>query len=258
MKKTIIASTLLITFIALITVLFSVVFCLRQQSVTFLDQNITYSKDEILSTAGLKNGESIFMIDKDKAIENIESTYPDLKVVHISTTSLTKIDIRVKKRHELFYIQSENKYYILDQDLKVLDILSSEPSLIKIDLEYSKAHKKGDFILTDKASITADLFVAVYTTMLESEGADAYNEMGAKIEKISFSTAHILTGEYGRIIITLKSGIQFDIGRPNINLQNKLNICYHAMLTDDVDDTTGIVRIYYDADGTEHFGYFTN
>lgn len=258
MKKTIIASTLLITFITLIAILFSVVFCLRQQSVTFLDENIAYSEVEILSSAGLKNGESIFMIDKDKAIANIESIYPDLKVVQISTTSLTKIDIRVKKRHELFYIQSENKYYTLDQDLKVLDILSNEPSLIKIDLEYSKVQKKGDFILIDKANITADLFVAVYTTMLESEGADAYIEMTDKIEKISFDIAHTLSGEYDRIIIALKSGIQFDIGRPNENLQHKINVCYQTMITDDVNDSSGVIRVYYDADGTEHFGYFAH
>ncbi len=256
MKKTLIVSTLMVTLIALISVLFSVVFCLRQQSVTFLDEDITYSPEEIVAMAGFKNGESIFMLDKDRAIDNIESKFPNLKVVQISTNSLTKIDIRVKKRHKLFYIQSQDQYYILDEDLKVLDIYTNQPNLIKVNDEITADHNKGDFILDDKSNTMANLFVAVYTTMLESEGADAYAEMVSKISEISFDKGYTLDGEYERVIITLDSGIKFDIGRPNINLQNKLNICYHAMLTDDVDDTTGIVRVYYDADGTEHFGYF--
>ncbi|MFQ6752190.1 MAG: cell division protein FtsQ/DivIB [Clostridia bacterium] len=248
----------MISFIALIAILFSVVFCLRSQHVTFLNEDISYSAEEIVSTAGLKNGKSIFMLDKDRAIDNIESKFPDLKVVQISTNSLTKIDIRVKKRHELFYIQSGEQYYILDEDLKVMDISSDLPALIKLDIEISEQVKKGEFIFADKKDITSDLFVAVYTTMLESEGSDAYAEMIGKIGELSFVKGYTLDGEYDRVIITLKSGIKFDIGRPDINLQYKLNVCYQAMLTDDVDDTVGIVRVYYNADGSEHFGYFEN
>ncbi len=263
MKKTIIATSIITIFIALIAVLFGAVFCLRNQCVTFLDEDIAYTKAEILSASQLKNGEPIFMIDKDKAISNIESAYPNIKVVQISTTDLMSIDIRVRTRYSTYYLENEseegNTYYVLDEGLKVLDIVGDEPiDLIKINHTIEGAYAKGDFVMDDESDLMANLYRSVYTTALPetSTGKQAHLDICALITSVSFDKGYTLSGDYDRIIITLRSGVILDIGRPNSDLENKMNKCFSAI--EQCSYTNGRVRIYYNQDNVELFEYFEN
>ena len=157
-KKSIITLSIIGFIIALIGILFGAVFRLLSQKVTVPKlQIVEVSKKDIISAAGLKNGQSIFMIDKQKAIDNVEKKFPNIKVIEINTTSLTEINIRVRTRYEMFYAEFENKYFIMDEDLKVLNILeknlesgtSNEPKhLINIesDLNIDEKTKICDFV----------------------------------------------------------------------------------------------------------------
>ena len=160
-----------------IAVLFGAVFCLKNQSVKVVDgSTLTVDDNEIILTADFKRGESIFLIDKNKAIDNIESKYPHLKVVQIKTTGITSIEICVRTRYEMYYTQANEKYYIFDEDLKVLEIIEeisneNEPKhLTKIEigkLEISTSTKVCDFVGTKKQqNIVYDSFQAFLSAAL--------------------------------------------------------------------------------------------
>ena len=128
MKKGAVITLSIVALILVLTgVLFGAVFCLRTQKVVVLGETpVTISKEDIVSAAGFKKGESIFLLDKEKAISNIEAKHAEIKVVQIKTTSVTEIEIRIRARHKMFYTTFGENYFILDEDLKVLDIISSE------------------------------------------------------------------------------------------------------------------------------------
>ena len=105
-KKRIIILSVLLGIVTLLIILFGVVFCLRKIEISPLsaeeyplymyqinekgnvdtDDNgkkiqINLTNDMILKAAGLKKGTPIFSVNKEKAKNNIEKTYPSLKVV---------------------------------------------------------------------------------------------------------------------------------------------------------------------------------
>ena len=148
----------LILFVMLIVlniVLFGFVFVLKKQSVEYID-DVKISQENIIKAAGLENGKSTLLIDKESAIKNIEEAYPQIKVIQIETISLFEIKIAVKTRYELYYVSLNNKHYILDEDLKVLNIVEQEPlHLIKItnDLGVSENTKKCSFVGSENQKV---------------------------------------------------------------------------------------------------------
>ena len=252
--------------IVLNIVLFGAVFRLRKQSV-IIGEDVTYSSKEIIDAAGLKNGKSIFLLDKEKAINNIETKYADLKVVQIKTTSVTEIEIKVRKRYETYCIKNLGSYYILDQDLKVLNIFSDEDvenvakaeNLVQIKTKLTGLDaetKLADFIgNSNQQNMSYNLFAAVYTTQMPEKetGSAAHLKFATIIDEISFDLGYTAGGEsYNRLIVKTKQGMQFDIGKATNELERKINLCFTAMgSTQIADKTIGTITIAYDEQGKE-------
>ncbi|MBO5954666.1 MAG: FtsQ-type POTRA domain-containing protein [Clostridia bacterium] len=245
-KKGIIWLSILVFIIVLIGVLFGTVFCLRSQSVTRMgDTPIEISNEEIIKTANLKNGQSIFMLDKDQATKNIETTYPYVKVVQIKTTGVTKIDIVIRARHNMYYTEFNENFYIFDEELKVLAIntaIDDAPAVEPTNLTHlengvlniTSETKAGDFVGTDyEVQVAQQLYIAMVTTVTKPEGdgedstevyftrAD-FVDMIRDVEFEEYST-------FNKIIITTKHGVKLDIENPTSNLQNKINICFSTI-----------------------------
>lgn len=259
-KKSIIWLAIFATLIALIGILFGAVFCLRNQSVKVVDgSTLLVESNEIINTAGLKNGKSIFILDKETAINNIEKKYPHIKVVHIKTIGLRSIEICVRTRHEMYYAEANEKYYVLDEDLKVLDIIEetsseSEPTnLTKIatgDLNIPSTTEICDFIGSEhQRQVAYDLFVAMNTVVTKMDGE---NEVYLTREDIC-NTVKTLEFEnfnsFNKIIITTSHGVVLDIEKPESNLQSKINVCFSTIeqFIEDANDKEkgGTIKIYY-------------
>ena len=255
-KKSIIISSILLSIVALMTILFGAVFRLRNVSVEVQPgANITVTNDKIVESANLKKGKSIFMLDKQSAINNIEQTYAEIKVVQIKTTNLMSVKIIVRERKEMFYAEHNSAYYCLDEDLKVLRLTEVEPTnLIKIttDIGITSNTKKCDFMSQDYAKITYDMFVGMYTNV-KVEGRYAEREdMCNLVESIEIKTAHALTEdgnggfEYTNLILKTRAGVVMQIANPNTDLGRKINICFAAYFNPKVDNTKGRIVIKYD------------
>ena len=252
--------------IVLITVLFSAVFRLKKQTIV-ASADVTYSSEEIVKAAELKRGQSIFLIDKEKATNKIEAKFADIKVIQIKTTSLTEIEIKVRKRYPTYYIKNLGSYYVMDQDLKVLNIVADSEAeqianienLVKITTKPQNLNvetKVADFLGSEnEQNMSYNLFSAVYSTKIPTTitGAQSYTEFCNLIEEISYDKGYTANGQvYDRLIVKTKQGISFDIGKATNDLTRKINLCFTAIESEEIlDKTIGTITISYDETGKE-------
>ena len=271
-KGQIIAISIVSGVLVLLLAMFGFVFCLRKEKVTFIgdaEKNLNITSEQIIKTAGFKHGRSIFMLNKDKATQNIERAYPYIKVVEIKTISAIQVEIRVRARSEMYYIERLNQFYIVDEELKVLRIVNREA----VDSEAKLSHLTK--IVSDKFGITGNtvasdflrgqadrnlfynLFNAMYTCVKIDGEFLTREQISALIPKIEFDTGYSLDEAYTRIILTTSEGVKIDIGKPEQNLQYKINVCFSAfnILSED-EKKSGTIKFLYLADGTVKAGYF--
>ncbi len=264
--------------LAIIAILFGVVFCLRREEVVVVNNeaNIEISSDEIINSAGLKHGTSIFMLDKDTAINNIEKEFPYIKVIQIKTVSVIKVEIHVRSRVETFYVQNQNKYYILDEELKVLRILETgideniEETLNNLivlnlsDLGITSNTVVADFLSTEYyRQVINDLYGALYSTAMLDLDSDGQTEYLSRadiidvIDSVEFDVGYSLDEAYTRVILNLNNGFKIDIGKPEENLSYKVNVCFSAYnKLSEEQKATGSIKYYYTAEGEAKAGYF--
>lgn len=260
-KFKIVLLSILILLIALAAVLFGAVFRVREQNIVAVGEDVEYCnnlKDEILNAGNIKNGSSIFMLDKQSAINNIEKTYPYVKVVQIKTTGVTSIEIKVRKRYEMFYATANGKFYVLDEDLKVLRITDLLPNAILFNvtkLSITNNTKEGDFVGSDYyRSVANDLVAGLYSNALLDRA-----EMIDAIAEISFNKGVTLHEEYNRLVLLTQTGVEMDICKPEDNLAQKINICFSIYQDDDFTEqqqSEGRIKIYLDENGNQKVGYF--
>ncbi len=273
-KKGIITLSIFAVLLALIGVLFGAVFCVRTQKVTVEGAGIVdITKNDIVKAGEIKKGKSIFLLDKESAIEKIEKTYPKIKVIQIKTESITKINIRVRLRYEMFYAELNNQYYVMDEDLKVLKItaqITDVENLTKLkadDIKLTKSTHLADFVGTNKQrKITSSLYHAMITTFKKDSGGDkVYFERADVIDMIK-SVDFETFNTFDKIIIKTKYGVKLDIENPKDDLQNKINICAATINTflkyneDEIDtnndkEKSGTIRIYFDLEDKQHCIY---
>lgn len=292
----VLAAILLLTII-----LFGFVFRLRHQKVVIVGDDELYeyvenektplSKSKILSAAGLKNGKSTFLIDKAQAINNIEQAFPYVKVIQISTTGVSTIEIRLTCRYEMFSykLEDNSNYYILDEDLKVLSITKQNPELPIINpislknngetnveniLKISSKTKVGDFVGSKYyRNVISNLYTSIYrSALLEDETGNlnfaesskthyaSREEIKQIITSVEFKTGNTLTETYTRIILTTNCGIKIDIGKPEEDLLNKVNLCFLTINQMDEENflKQGTVQYGYDKNGQARPIYVTN
>ena len=115
-------------FLALIVVLCSTLFTVR--SVTFSwDTEKTYLADytDGEMSGSVKKGQSVFLLNKSEIESALEQKYAYLKVRKVEIMFPNKLIIHVSERVNLYALKIENnKYAILDEYSKVLDIVTSE------------------------------------------------------------------------------------------------------------------------------------
>lgn len=265
-KKYIIISSIIAGVLAILLILFGAVFVLRKQSVVFIDdanQALNISENDIINTAGLKKGKSIFMLDKDKATANIESTYPYLKVVQIKTTSAVRVEIKVRRRFEMYYsyVEKFKKYYVFDEDLKLLRITEIEPTNLTYlnlsNLGITANTLEGNFVGDEYSQkIIYDLFTSIYKTVKIDGNFLTREQICSLVTDIEFKSGYTLDEEYTRVILTTSYGVKIDIGKPEDNFEYKINFCFATLnALNEEQKSKGTIKFFYLGDGTEIKGY---
>ena len=237
---------------ALILILFCAVFCVRRQDVTFsgerTENTLNITDDNILQSAGIKNGSSIFSLDRDGVVQNIETSFPYLKVIQVNLVSAIRVEITVRERVAMYYTDFNGRYYIVDEELKVLNIVDTAPA----DLSYiypnvldddtntnilgvTSNTKVCDFLGSENLqNITNDLYLSMCRTVMVdvSEGKEYVDRDDIKniVNSIQFGYDYtIQDGRYDRVIISTNYGFTLDIGMPQNDLDYKVNVCFSTI-----------------------------
>ncbi len=138
-KKFVIIFSILLVFITTLVVLMFTLFNLKKIDINFKTEtkNLNIQIQNEIKQTTLNYGGSVLFINKDKIIDELEKKFPYIKVVNIETVFPDKFVLHCVEREELFVIKSGNKYYILDEELKILRIeenynsISGQPILLK-------------------------------------------------------------------------------------------------------------------------------
>ena len=266
-RKFITIISILLLIIALNIAMFGFVFRLKNQQVKYIDSVEGVNKSEIIDVANLKRNSSIFLIDKERAIKNVESKFPDLKVVQIKTTGIQTIQFVVRTRYETYYIETFSSFYILDEEMKVLKIIDKRDNpdydaskLIKLtsnDIEITASTNVCNFIGTKTQQ---KLYESVYSSVInvatkEENGQKVYFEREDflnSIKEIDYEEFN----SYDKIVIYTTDGVKLDIENPNKDIEEKINICFATINKFKIEDSnkpaeqqrfkTGTIKIYYD------------
>lgn len=293
-KKQIVLISVLSVLAAIILaliVLFGAVFCLRHVEIAYLDnaeQEIIslypdYTEQAIVDLANLDVGKSIFTQNTDQAIKNIESCkdFPQLKVTRITAKNVNTFQIRLSVRHEMFYYNYLSKYFVLDEQLKVLKILTEKPeNLIEINTTKTNEINKAEtinniFNVTNETDICnfiggeyyqnlfLNLYSSIYSTVtIENEGTSTfvdYKNIATILKDVSFTVGYA----YDNLVLNVNlpneaDGFNYriEIGKPSVNLQNKIYSCFYTanwLAKQQLNNQT--IRCYYNTNGAEVVDY---
>jgi len=165
----------------------------------------------------------------------------------------------VRKRYEMFFVKDNEKYYILDEDLKVLRITDHEkPNLTELNistLSINSNIQAGDFVGTKELSkITYNLFVGLYTQALLNR-----EDIPTIITTVSMQEGVTINESYNRLILQTSKGVKMDIYKPEVNLAEKINICFSTYNSSNLTEEQkqqGTIKIFLDENGNQKIGYF--
>ena len=129
-KKLIITFSVLGGIIVLLVILLFTLFGLRNVSLDLRTYNSNFSSTEaqesVIESGNFAYNMPIFFQDKQAYIDNLEKANPYLKVINIESKFPNSLIVKCVDREELFAIKmADDKYFILDEDLKVLNIVNS-------------------------------------------------------------------------------------------------------------------------------------
>ncbi len=245
-RAVIITTSILVGIIMIITILFGAVFRVRDIKLNYSAE--FYYKDQvdnILSVSELKKNTSIFDINQDEIIKNIESNYPYARVDSVNLTSFTSVDIKLSNREPLYYFAENEICYILDEDCKVLDIVSIQDyndrnyNYIMLDGVFSASENinVAHFINGKYSTILGNLYKALYSNaMIEVDNGSGEFEakyleredMLERIKDVRFNKEYELNGELDKLTITTSYGVKISIIEPQKDLDNKINRAFSA------------------------------
>ena len=246
-KSIIITTSAIVGLIAILTILFGVVFRVRKIDVVYGD-DFCYSAqiDDILTASKLRKNKSIFSVERDIVATNIEQAYPYARVEGVNVTSFTSVKIKLSNREPLYYVVEEAVYYILDEDCKVLEItndsaLATKYILLTDVFSVSESTKVGQFLSNKYTSVCKGLYNALYSNAVLNIGEDTdndgeadkkyldRNDMCEIISSIKFTQVDELNGRVDKLVMSTSYGTSISIIEPKKELDLKINMAFSAL-----------------------------
>ena len=249
-KRSVIITTSILVGIAMIfTILFGVVFRVRDISVRYEDDFCYKTQiNEILSSSKLKKNTSIFSIDHKQIKHNIELNYPYAKA-EVNISSFTSVKITLTNREPLYYIAQNERCFILDEQCKILEVISVQDynakgyKYILLDNVFNVSEDAfaGQFLSGKYVNLCNNLYNSLYSNAVLNIGEDVDNdgELDEKyldradmcdiLTSIKFVQESELYGKVDKLVMTTSYGVKLTIIEPQKGLDNKVNMAFSAL-----------------------------
>lgn len=223
--------------VTLLIVLNSVIFSV--QHIDLYCQNIedVELEENVRQNNKIKKGQSIFLMNEQKAIEDIESRIPNMRIINIEKKFPNRVSINYVKIFEYLELESENMFYFCSNDGKIVrqsDI--SDGSHIKVKMNGNMSSKTvGEKFQSDNSYEVTLLFNILYSLeRLDYREA----EVKALFESIDITNREV-------IFLQTRSGVKFQINQTS-NLLTKLRSAISLYLKDNAYKTSGTIIVTND------------
>ncbi|KHD38269.1 cell division protein DivIB [Clostridium acetobutylicum] len=192
-----------------------------------VEGNKIIKSDNIIENSKLKKGNNIFYLNLNKYKDNIMQD-PYIKNVSIRQKLPNTIDIIVKERQAVFYINSGENYFIIDKNGVLLEIRKniSGMNLIKLDGVTLKNGKIGTEIPCDSRRLE----------LINQITSVSIKDKNLKITDVDMS--HILS-----LKVYFKN-MCVVIGTPD-DIYNKLNEAVNVIISQKLIDKKGYVDVSF-------------
>ena len=235
-----------ITLIALIVVLASAVFCVKKVSIVWYktpsEAMNSVTNEQFLEKSGVANS-SVFLLDREKAVANIEATYPDVRVINIEVVWPNVMKIHVAEREKVYALPIKNgKYAIVDEHFKVLEVLdffaSTKTNAVLINTDATKE-------LTAKRADTINIFgMTVWN--------NAYNAFLELERDLIDFRAIVASTTLTETTMTINThmGVIIKLDKPFANTRAKMRMAlktFDLMTTEDYPNS--IIEVFVNEDG---------
>ena len=219
------------------SVTFSFFFFFRVKTITILhNQKIT--SEEILSAADIPLGRHIFAVNAKKAEASVLSLSPYVKSVTVSRKFPSEIIIETEEYQADFYIEIEQKYYLISHTLLVLEEISAseitstgaaELFLPEINTDSKKFGIGKKIVFVEKNA--QESIPLLMETLSESKLFDSFTKLDLDEEA---NLTAVVGGQY-----TIKFGNKKD-------MEKKLKLCEEAVeyLSANMTSVTGILHAW--------------
>ncbi len=122
MNKRLIIAFICLVVIAIPIIVISAVFTVGSIDVIAIGDGFEYDEEAIIENTGIKLGSSIFTVSEKKAIDNVESKDPTIKVVNIERIFPNKVVLNIVKRIPIVAIKTKDAYALIDREMRVVEI----------------------------------------------------------------------------------------------------------------------------------------
>lgn len=260
-----ISAGVIITLVVLMFTLFGLnnVSLQFQNNTELFSENSVQSK--IINDGEFKKNSCVLFINKDKYIAKIEKENPYLKIINIETVFPNNLIIHCAEREEVFAIEvSERKYFICDEDFKVLKVLDYSSTE---DSDNYESTQNNAIVLKGVSVANLDATTGDFLEVTSGQ-AHSYNfitsmymnnreigEIKAFVEKLTISYDAIGNAKFH---ILLHSGYKIEILDICNNLPEKINILFSIYDLVPVNEyNTHKLLIFYNEDINKFVGQHT-
>lgn len=243
-----------VALIALIVVLSSTVFVVKKAEIVWykdVSQNLSQiDNDTILEKSGVQS-QSVFFLDRDKAIQSLELSYPEIRVINIEVVWPNTLKIHAVEREPVYCLRvSDDKYAIVDEYFKVLSVEDSfdntqtNATLIDTDATQNLNVVRGDDINIFGATVWSDIYYAF--AEMERDIVDFHAIV--KTAQLSETTMTIFTHQGTKIILD----------KPFANTRAKMRAGLGVFDTLTTDDYPGsVIQVFVNNDNELEARYYT-
>ena len=156
-------------FIAALVVCGSVLFTVKRSQIVWYSTTSalsTLSEEDVLQASGVRDN-SVFSLDREIAVENIEKKYHFIRILDLEVVYPNLLKVHAVERQKVYAIPTDyGDYLITDEYLKVLDIVpdftNSNVTPILLNIELANNYEKGDTIEFTRASTFSSIYNAFF------------------------------------------------------------------------------------------------
>lgn len=188
---------------------------------------------------------TVLFADKSKLTKKLEKEFPYIKIINIEIIIPSSYVIHCIEREELYVIESNDKVFYLDEELKVLKIIEEEfimtessPILLNIsDLEFNFENlEEGQFLNFNKKGKEVEDILSNYTqktltTLLNSFEQNNRNIaiLRSSYKEVKIEFKYLDTSLSVCLTLTDKYGFQTLIIDSNQDLPEKISVMIAAI-----------------------------